>query len=513
GHRRWPARPLSQFDSPPRDRHRRHRVLRESRHGRRRIPDRRDRDRPGAGGSALQPEADRQRELQFARHPARPGQPVQRQVRRGLPWSSLLRGLRQRRPDRGRGGPAGEGPLRRRPRLRPAALRRRCQPGRVLGDPLGPRPGSGAGAAGSRGPVEGDPRAVGDHPGGTEQPAPAGPRLLLGRAPHPRLPAQHLGPDVRDLRLRGRPGDRSAGPRAGPRAGARGPAVDPDRRVQCLPAPDRLRPPPRDRGRGRGGLHGRHGSLRRSGRRQGVLGRLRPRRPRPHRHVDHPQDPPRSPWRHRALQAGVRRVGGQGLPSDPRRSAAAGDRGQGRRLPGGQPAGVRDLCPADRRQRRRPRGRVRGGGALSRDRHLREPPAPDRRREVVQPERAPGGIGPPPGGDHPEPEQPPVRPERSLVHERPADRHPGRHDARDGHRRDARDRRDHRAGPAEHASGDDVVWQGQQGEDRRGGWDRGDSPPAGPGPDPCLPPVSRAGRRAYRVGELAGIGRASPGRL
>ena len=56
----------------------------------------------------------------------------------------------------------------------------------------------------------------------------------------------------------------------GPRPGVAGAPVDPAGGLQRLPAPDRLRPHAGHRRRGRRRAHGRHGALRRAGRRQGV---------------------------------------------------------------------------------------------------------------------------------------------------------------------------------------------------------------------------------------------------
>ena len=61
-------------------------------------------------------------------------------------------------------------------------------------------------------------------------------------------------------------------------------AADPDRRLLGLPAPGQLRQDARDRRRGRRDLHGRHGPLRRAGRRQGLHRRRGPGAARPPRH-------------------------------------------------------------------------------------------------------------------------------------------------------------------------------------------------------------------------------------
>ena len=113
--------------------------------------------------------------------------------------------------------------VRRRARLRPAALRRRRQPGRLLGDPLGTR---------VEAPALERPRTSRTSPScrassGTRlraelrQPAAARHGLLLRRPPDPRLPPQHLRPDVRRPQLHGGPRDRPARLRRDRGAGAR----------------------------------------------------------------------------------------------------------------------------------------------------------------------------------------------------------------------------------------------------------------------------------------------------
>ena len=98
-------------------------------------------DPPGAGRPARLAQADRQRELRLAGGAAHDGHLVQRQVRRGHRRPPLLRRLPERRHRRGARRRARPRAVRRAVRLRPAALRHRRQPGRLLVDP-GP-PGRG----------------------------------------------------------------------------------------------------------------------------------------------------------------------------------------------------------------------------------------------------------------------------------------------------------------------------------------------------------------------------------
>src|ERR1700759_4264840 len=90
-------------------------------------------------------QADRLGELRLARGAAGHGQLAVGQVRRGHRRAAVLRRLRAGRPGRVARGRARPGPVRGGPRLRPAALGHRREPGRVLVDP-GP-PGGRAGPA------------------------------------------------------------------------------------------------------------------------------------------------------------------------------------------------------------------------------------------------------------------------------------------------------------------------------------------------------------------------------
>ena len=221
------------------------------------------RDRARDHPPAADARDDRQRERRPPGGPGRPGLGAHQQVRRGLPGPALLRRLRARRRRRAARDRPGEGPLRCRVRQRPAALRR----------------------AGQR---RGDGRAART---GRHDP---GPRPRPRRPPHPRHAPQLLGPALRRRRLprpRGRPPrrhgrGRPARPGAPPEADHRG--------LVGLPAPPRLRRVPPHRRRGRGLVHGRHGPLRRAGRR-GSAPLPRPARAR--RHLDDPQDPRRPPRR------------------------------------------------------------------------------------------------------------------------------------------------------------------------------------------------------------------------
>src|SRR6266487_3045227 len=146
---RQPRRPGAAGPAQPRDRRLRGSARRGlgGRAGGRRL------DRGGAGRPALPPEADRQRELRLPGGAAGDGQLAQRQVRGGRSRAPLLRGLRERRRHREPCRRAGQGALRQRPRLHPAAQRDRRQPGGLLVDPDRPDRGPGAGAARPQGPA------------------------------------------------------------------------------------------------------------------------------------------------------------------------------------------------------------------------------------------------------------------------------------------------------------------------------------------------------------------------
>ena len=234
-------------------------------------------------------QAHRQRELRLARGAAGHGQLVQRQVRRGHDRPPLLRRLQERGHHRVAGRRARPRAVRGAARLRPAALGHRRQPGRVLGHPDAAGRAPRAGRAGPAAHQRPGRRAVGAAPRRPGQPAAAGHVAGRRRPPDPRVPAQHLGQDVRPAQLRHRPGQRAAGLRRAARAGPRVPAADHHRRLLGLPAADQLRDHARDRRRGRRHADGGHGPLRRAGRGQGADRRLRPDPARPPDHHDHPQ--------------------------------------------------------------------------------------------------------------------------------------------------------------------------------------------------------------------------------
>ena len=97
------------------------------------------------------------------------------------------------------------------------------------------------------------------------------------------------------------------------RDGPRVQAAGADRRLLGVPASGELRQDARDRRRGRCDLDGRHGALRRSGRRQGLHRRRGPDPACPHRHHDHPQVAART----------ARRAGADELRSTPTPSTVA----------------------------------------------------------------------------------------------------------------------------------------------------------------------------------------------
>ena len=116
---------------------------------------------------------------------------------------------------------------------------------------------------------------------------------------------------------------RAARPRAPPEAHRR--------RLVRLPAPARLRRVPRDRRRGRRLPHGRHGALRRAGRRRPAP---QPGAARPRRHHHHAQDARRPARRRHPVQRRRPREEDQlrRLPRPAGRPAGARHRGQGGRL-------------------------------------------------------------------------------------------------------------------------------------------------------------------------------------
>ena len=121
--------------------------------------------------------------------------------------------------------------------------------------------------------------------------------------------------------------------------GPRVQAAGPDRRLLGVPAQGRLRQDARDRRRGRRHADGRHGALRRPGRRQGVHRRLRPGAPRPRHHDHDAQVAARPARRHGAVPAGVRRRRRPRLPDGARWPARPRDGGEGGRARRG-PAAV-----------------------------------------------------------------------------------------------------------------------------------------------------------------------------
>ena len=191
-------------------------------------------DRSGAGRPAAQHQDDRQREFLVAGDPVRHGQPLDRQVRRGDPASSVLRRVRQRRLDRGPGESAGTRALRRGAMPMPSRTAvpmpiswpsgPSCAPG--SSSPRWPRSwGREPGRTRPRRLVQTDARPVERRPPGTGQSAPAGPGSGLGGPPHPWLPAQFLRQDVRGARLYRRSPDVPARLRRDRETGPRGQAA------------------------------------------------------------------------------------------------------------------------------------------------------------------------------------------------------------------------------------------------------------------------------------------------
>ena len=130
------------------------------------------------------------------------------------------------------------------------------------------------------------------------------------------------------------------------RQGARVQAADPGRRLLGVPAPGELRQDARDRRRGRRDADGRHGPLRRAGRRQGLHRRRGPGPARPRHHDHDPQVAARPARRHGAGQEEFAADGRPRLPDGARRPALAHDGRQGGRAGRGPAAGVPRLRPA-----------------------------------------------------------------------------------------------------------------------------------------------------------------------
>ena len=248
------------------------------------------------------------RELRLAGRAADDGHLVLRQVRRGHGRPPLLRRLPERRHRRGARRRARPRAVRRAVRLRPAALRHRRQPGRVLVDPRPPRRVAGAGEASARRTSTSSPRPTGrscatssatsgcsacrSTPAATS-PTASGPNIS-GKMFHQRSYGTDPETGLLDY-------DRVARGRAGVQAAGAG------RRLLRLPAPGELRQDARDRRRGRRHADGRHGALRRPGRRQGVHRRRGPGAVRPRHHDHDPQVAARPARRPGAGPGGVRR--------------------------------------------------------------------------------------------------------------------------------------------------------------------------------------------------------------
>ena len=155
------------------------------------------------------------RELRLAGRAAHDGHLVQRQVRRGHGRPPLLRRLPERRHRRGARRRARPRAVRRAVRLRPAALRHRRQPGRLLVDPRPPGRVAGAGEARRQERQRPHRGRLGDAAPRARQPAAARHVPRRRRPPHPRLPPQHQRQDVPPAAVRHRPGDRAARLRRG----------------------------------------------------------------------------------------------------------------------------------------------------------------------------------------------------------------------------------------------------------------------------------------------------------
>ena len=229
--------------------------------------------------------------------------------------------------------------VRRRARLPAAALGHRRQPGRVPGDPRHARRETGC----SSGSASRTSRRCRTSSSGTLRARAATTSgcsawTTTRAATSPTATGFNISARLFDARsYTRRPRDRPARPRRGARAAARGPAADPARRLQRVPAQDRLRADAGDRRRGRRHVHGRHGALRGPRRRQGVHRRLRPGAARARRHDHHPQDPARPARRDRAVRATeYADAVDKGCPAGARRPAAARHGGQGGGAAGGR---------------------------------------------------------------------------------------------------------------------------------------------------------------------------------
>ena len=209
--------------------------------------------------------------------------------------------------------------------------------------------------------------------------------------------------------------------RCAPGAGV--PAADHRGRLLGLPAPGQLRPDARDRRRGRRHADGRHGPLRRPGRRQGVHRRRGPGPPRPHHHHHDPQVAARAARRHGAGQAEYS-PSSTGAARWCWAARSARDGGQGRRAGRGAPAGVPDYA-----QQIVDNAQSLAEGFLNAGRASSSRAAPTTTSCcstcAVRPHRAPGRVGPARRRRRHQPQLGPAGPQRRLVHVRRPPRHPG----------------------------------------------------------------------------------------
>ena len=276
---------------------------------------------------------------------------LSRQVRRGHDRPPLLRRLPERRHRRDARRRARPRAVRRAVRLRPAALRHRRQPGRLLVDPGPPRRVAGARAAGAKNvnDLSEDDWETLRHEFGNQRllgmSLDAGGHLTHGFRPNisgKMFHQQQYGTDPETGLL-----DYDVVRGQGPRVQAAGA----DRRLLGLPAPGQLRQDARDRRRGRRDADGRHGPLRRPGRRQGVHRRRGPGAARPRHDHDDPQVAARPARRHGAGQQEFADAVDRGCPMVLGGPLVARDGGQGGRARRGPAAVVPDLRAGDRRQR------------------------------------------------------------------------------------------------------------------------------------------------------------------